>query len=145
MSGTTLGGGVGWIRRKHGRSTDALRSVGIVTADGELRKASPSHDADLFWAVRGGGGNFGIVTSFEFDLYEVGPFVGGLGVFSPAEHTEAVLETHHEVMDEAPEELTTILVSGHVPPLPAMPETRHGEDAVAVLGCYAGDPEKGWR
>jgi|AntDeeMetagen285_2_1112576.scaffolds.fasta_scaffold01996_6 hypothetical protein len=143
ISGQTLGGGIGWIRRKHGLSVDALRSVELVTADGELLKASPDHNEDLYWAVRGGGGNFGIVTNFEFDLYEVGPIVGGLGVFYPAEHVDEVLKTHREEIEDAPKELTTVLVNGHVPALPAIPNEIHGKDAIAILGCYAGDPGKG--
>jgi len=143
IPGSTLSGGIGWMRRKHGLSIDALRSVEIVTPDGELRKASPDHNEDLFWAIRGGGGNFGVITNFEFELYEVGPIVGGLGVFYPAEHTTEVMETHREIIEDAPEELTTILLSGHVPNLPPVPDEVAGQDAVAILGCYAGDPEEG--
>ncbi len=139
IPGSTLGGGIGWIRRKHGLGIDALRSATVVTADGQLRKASPDHNEDLFWALRGGGGNVGVVTSFEFDLYEVGPEVYGLGVFYPAEHARAVFERLREVMADAPPELTTLALNGHVPPLPSLPADLHGEPAVAVLGCYAGD------
>ncbi|SFC36297.1 FAD/FMN-containing dehydrogenase [Halobiforma haloterrestris] len=143
IPGSTLGGGIGWIRRKHGLGIDALRSVDVVTADGTLVTATPDRNEDLFWAVRGGGGNFGVVTGFEFDLYEVGPMVQGLGVFYPYDAAEAVLETHRQVMSDAPEELTTILLSGHVPGLPPMPDELAGESAVGILGCYAGDPEEG--
>ena len=143
IPGSTLGGGIGWIRRKHGLGIDALRSVELVTPDGELRKATPDHNEDLFWAVRGGGGNFGVVTSFEFELYEIGPMVQGLGVFYPADAAESVVNTYRQVMDDAPEELTTILINGHVPGLPPMPDDIAGEDAVGILGCYAGDPEEG--
>ncbi|ELY37810.1 FAD-binding oxidoreductase [Natronorubrum tibetense] len=143
IPGSTLGGGIGWIRRKHGLSIEALRSVEIVTPDGELRTASPDENEDLFWAIRGGGGNFGIVTSFEFELYKVGPMVQGLGVFYPAAAADSVVETYRQVMSEAPEELTTMLISGHVPGLPPIPDDIAGEDAVCILGCYAGDPEVG--
>jgi len=143
ISGPTLGGGIGWIRRKHGLAVDALRSVELVTPDGELRTASPDHNEDLYWAIRGGGGNFGVVTNFEFDLYEVGPIVGGLGVFYPADHANAVLETYRDVMADAPEELTTIVFNGHVPALPALPDDIHGEDTIGILGCYVGNPEEG--
>jgi len=143
IPGSTLGGGIGWIRRKYGLGIDALRSVEIVTPDGELRKASPDHNEALFWAVRGGGGNFGVVTNFEFELYEVGPMVQGLGIFYPAAIADDVLETFGEVMADAPEELTTILINGHVPNLPPMPDELAGTDAVGILGCYAGDPEEG--
>jgi len=143
IPGSTLGGGIGWIRRKYGLGVDALRSVEIVTPDGERREASPERNEDLFWAIRGGGGNFGVVTEFEFELYEVGPIVQGLGIFYPYDLAEEVMETHRRVMSDAPEELTTILLSGHVPNLPPMPDELAGTDAVAMLGCYAGDPEAG--
>lgn len=143
ISGPTLGGGIGWFRRKYGLAIDALRSVEIVTADGELRRASSDSNSDLFWAVRGGGGNFGIVVDFEFDLFDVGPMVAGLGVFYPAESSDSVLEVHRNFMHEAPEELTTILLYGHVPPLPSIPDDVSGEEAIAILGCYAGNPEEG--
>ncbi|MDZ5812999.1 FAD-binding oxidoreductase [Halorubrum sp. AD140] len=143
ISGSTLGGGIGWIRRKHGLGIDALRSVEIVTADGAVRTASPKQNEDLFWAVRGGGGNFGVVTNFEFELYEVGPMVQTLGVFYPYEVVDDVMDTFQQVMSGAPEELTTILLSGHVPNLPPMPDELAGTDAVAILGCYAGDIEEG--
>lgn len=143
IPGSTLSGGIGWIRRKYGLGLDALRSVEIVTPDGELRKASPDHNEALFWAVRGGGGNFGVVTNFEFDLYEVGPMVQGLGIFYPADIADDVLETFRGVMADAPEELTTLLVNGHVPNLPPMPDELAGTDAVGILGCYAGDPGDG--
>ena len=143
IPGSTLGGGIGWMRRKNGLGIDALRSVELVTAEGELVKASPNQNEELFWAVRGGGGNFGVVTNFEFDLYEVGPMVQSLGIFYPYDLAEEVMETHRQVVEDAPEELTTILLSGHVPNLPPMPDELAGTDAVAMLGCYAGDPEKG--
>ncbi|WP_264183027.1 FAD-binding oxidoreductase [Haloterrigena turkmenica] len=143
IPGSTLGGGIGWIRRKHGLGIDALRSVDLVTPEGELVYASPERNADLFWAVRGGGGNFSVVTNFEFDLYEVGPIVGGLGVFYPGDEAAAVLAAYDELASDAPEEVTTLALKGHVPDLPPMPDDLVGEDAVAILGCYAGDPEAG--
>jgi FAD/FMN-containing dehydrogenase len=108
-----------------------------------VREVSPDRHEDLFWALRGGGGNFGVVTEYEFECYEVGPIVPALGVYYPADAARDVLETHREVIADAPEELTTILINGHVPPLPPVPEELHGEDAVAILGCYAGDEEPG--
>lgn len=143
IAGSTLGGGIGWIRRKHGLGIDALRRVEVVTADGERLTASPERNPDLFWAVRGGGGNFGVVTELEFDLYEVGPMVRTLGVFYPAEAAAEVMDAHREVVADAPEELTTVLLRGEVPNLPPMPDAIAGTDAVGVLGCYAGDPETG--
>lgn len=143
ISGSTLGGGIGWMRRKHGLAIDALRSVDIVTPDGDLVHASPDQNADLFWAVRGGGGNFGIATSFEFELYEVGPIIAGLGVFYPAEEAEEVLETYHRLVRDTPDEVTTLTLSGHVPHLPPIPSDIAGQDAVAIMGCYVGDVEEG--
>lgn len=143
IPGSTLGGGIGWIRRKHGLSIDGLKSVELVTAEGDLLTASPDTNEELYWAIRGGGGNFGIVTNFEFDLYEVGPIVGGLGVFYRYEDARAVLETHRDFMEGAPEAFTTILLNGHVPALPPVPDDVHGRDAIAILGCYAGDPQAG--
>ncbi|NHN49302.1 FAD-binding oxidoreductase [Halostella sp. JP-L12] len=143
VPGSTLGGGIGWIRRKHGLGIDALRSVEIVTRDGEIRTASPEQNEDLFWAVRGGGGNFGVVTNFEFELYDVGPMVQALGIFYPYEMITEAMESFRQVMSDAPEELTTILLSGHVPNLPPIPDKIAGTDAVGILGCYAGDHEIG--
>jgi FAD/FMN-containing dehydrogenase len=143
MAGTTLGGGIGWIRRKHGLSVDALRRVEMVTADGETRTATPERNEDLFWAVRGGAGNFGVVTEFEFDLCEVGPLVGGLSVFYPREAATAVFEAFREFTADAPPEATVICNYADVPAVPGMPPEHHGEEAVALIGCYAGDPEAG--
>ncbi len=141
MPGTTLGGGVGWIRRKHGLSVDAVRSMEVVTADGDRLTASPEDNEELFWALRGGDGNFGIVTEFEYDLYEVGPIVGALNVFYPAEMAREVLATYREFAADAPEELTTIVNYGEIPAIPMMPEDLHGEPAIGLIGCHVGDPE----
>lgn len=143
IPGSTLGGGIGWIRREHGLAIDALRAVDVVTPDGELRRASPDRNEDLFWALRGGGGNFGIVTSFEFDLYELGPIVAGLGVFYPGDEADTVLDRYRDLTREAPEEVTTLALNSHVPHLPPIPDDLAGTDAIALLGCYAGDVEAG--
>ncbi len=143
MPGSTLGGGIGWMRRSNGLGIDALRSIELVTANGEVVKASPDKNEELFWAIRGGGGNFGVVTNFEFDLYEVGPLVQGLGIFYPADAAEDVLETYKQVTDDAPEEFTSILLHSHVPGLPPMPDELIGEEAVCILGCWDGSPEDG--
>lgn len=143
IPGSTLGGGIGWIRRRHGLGIDALRAVDIVTPDGELRRASPERNPDLFWALRGGGGNFGIVTSFEFELYEVGPIVPALGTFYPGDEAEAVLDAYRDLTQDASSELTTIALDGHVPNLPPIPDDVAGQEAVAIIGCYAGDPDVG--
>ena len=143
VASSTLGGAIGWLRRKHGLGADALRSVEIVTADGERRTASPERNQDLFWALRGGGGNFGVVTAFEFDLYEIGPEVMMLGTFYPADRAEDVLKSHREFVADGPDELMTLVLYGHVPPLPPIPEAAHGTPAVGILGCYAGSVEEG--
>jgi FAD/FMN-containing dehydrogenase len=143
VAGTTLGGGIGWIRRKHGLAVDALRSVELVTADGDLLTASPETNADLYWAVRGGGGNFGVVTDFEFDLFEVGPTVGGLSVFYPRSAADEVFAAVREFTDSAPPAATIICNYAEVPAVPGMPPAHHGDDAIALVGCYAGDPEAG--
>lgn len=143
LPGSTLSGAIGWIRRKHGLGIDKLRSVDIVTPEGELVHANEDQNEDLFWAVRGGGGNFGVVTNFEFELVEVGPVVGGLGVFYPGEEAEEILEKYHELTQEAPDELSTMCLVADVPNLPPMPDNLVGQDAVAIMGCYAGDVEEG--
>jgi FAD/FMN-containing dehydrogenase len=143
IAGSTLGGAIGWIRRKHGLGIDALRSVEVVTPGGELVTASADHNEDLFWAVRGGGGNFGVVTNFEFELYEVGPIVAGLGVFYPGDEASEVLAQYRRAAAAAPNEVTTLALKSHVPDLPPMPDELVGEDTVAIMGCYAGDPEEG--
>jgi FAD/FMN-containing dehydrogenase len=143
VAGTTLGGGIGWIRRKHGLAVDALRRLELVTADGEVVMASPETNADLYWAVRGGGGNFGVVTDFEFDLAAVGPTVGGLSVFYPRSAADEVFAAFREFTASAPSEATVICNYADVPAVPGMPPEHHGEEAVVLIGCYAGDPETG--
>lgn len=143
IGGTTLGGGIGWLRGKHGLSVDALRRVELVTAEGEVLTASPESNADLYWAVRGGGGNFGVVTDFEFELYDVGPMVGGLSVFHPRAAADEVFAALREFTESAPPEATVICNYSEVPAVPGMPPELHGEDALALIGCYAGDPETG--
>jgi FAD/FMN-containing dehydrogenase len=145
VAGTTLNGGIGWIRRKHGLAVDALRRLEVVTADGELVTASPEENAELFWGLRGGGGNFGVVTEFEFDLYEVGPIVGGLSAFYPREAADEVFEAFRAFTDDAPPAATAICNYGEIPAVPGMPPELHGEEALALIGCYAGDPEEGMR
>lgn len=143
LSGTTLGGGIGWIRRKHGLAVDALRRVELVTADGQVRTASADTNPDLFWALRGGGGNFGVVTDLEFDLYEIGPTVGGLSVFYPRSAADEVFAAFRDFVSTAPTEATAICNYTEVPAVPGMPPALHGEEAIALIGCYAGDPESG--
>ncbi len=138
IAGLTLGGGIGWLMRKHGLSCDNLLSVDVVTADGELVHASESENPDLFWGVRGGGGNFGIVTSFEFALHPVGPEVLAGPVVYPAEQAETVMRAYRDFIPTAPDELGTIVNLRHAPAAPWLPEDVHGKPAVIIAVCYAG-------
>jgi FAD/FMN-containing dehydrogenase len=143
IAGLTLGGGIGWLMRKHGATVDNLVSVDLVTADGEVLTASEDENPDLFWGVRGGGGNFGIVTSFEFRLHPVGPIVLAGLLFHPLEEAPEVLRFYRELAAAAPDELTTIVELELAPPLPLLPEDVHGKPVVMVGACYAGRPEDG--
>ena len=143
IAGLTLGGGLGWLMRKHGATVDNLLSVDLVTAEGELLTASGAENPDLFWGVRGGGGNFGVVTSFEYRLHPVGPTVLGGPVFHPLDDARNVLAFYREFIATAPDELTTIFELSVAPPLPFLPEDVHGKPVVMVGACYAGAPEDG--
>ncbi len=143
IAGFTLGGGIGWLVRKHGLALDSLVSADIVTADGELLMTSNSENPDLFWGVRGGGGNFGVVTSFEYQLHEVGTIVlGGMLVYR-AEDAPALLRFHREFVKDVPNELTTLAVFLTAPPAPFLPGEIHGKKVVAIAVCYAGAIEEG--
>jgi FAD/FMN-containing dehydrogenase len=143
IAGLTLGGGFGWLTRQHGLTIDQLLSAEVVTADGQKRVASEKENADLFWALRGGGGNFGVVTKFEFALHPVGPEVlAGLLVF-PLQEGKQVLSRYREFMKSAPEELNVWIVTRKAPPLPFLPETVHGKEVVVFAVFYAGDLAKG--
>ncbi|AEH38097.1 FAD-binding oxidoreductase [Halopiger xanaduensis] len=141
VAGLTLNGGYGHLSREYGLSLDNLRSVDVVTADGQVRTASADRHTDLFWGVRGSGGALGVVTSFEFDCYEVGPEVSVLFPWFHADDTEAVFERYLEWTADAPREAGVLAFTAHVPPLEEFPEERRGEPAVAMLGAYRGDPE----
>jgi FAD binding domain/Berberine and berberine like len=143
LAGLTLGGGIGWIMRKHGLTIDQLLSVDLVTAEGELVRASAEENEDLFWGVRGGGGNFGVVTEFEFRLNPLGPTVLAGPIFWPMEDSPEVLRYYREWISEAPDELMTIVVHRKAPPLPAVPKELHGKLVVSVICCYAGPVEEG--
>jgi FAD/FMN-containing dehydrogenase len=143
VSGLTLGGGIGWLMRKYGLTVDQLLRVDLVTADGEFVKASETENPDLFWGVRGGGGNFGVVTEFEFRLHPVGPVVLAGPVFWPMDEAPNVLRFYREWIREAPDELMTIVVHRKAPPLPFVPAELHGKPVVIVVCCYAGDIEEG--
>ena len=143
IAGLTLGGGIGWLMRKHGATVDNLLSADVVTAQGEIVTASEEENADLFWAIRGGGGNFGVVTSFEYRLHPVGPIVLAGMVFYALEDAPEVLRFYRELVAEAPDELTTIFELSVAPPAPFLPEEVHGKPIVWVGACYAGSPDEG--
>jgi len=143
VAGLTLGGGIGWLMRKYGLTIDQLLAVDMVTADGEFVKASEGENADLFWGVRGGGGNLGIVTEFEFRLNALGPIVLAGPIFWPMEESPNVLRFYRDWISDVPDELTTIVVHRRAPPLPIIPPELHGVPVVAVTCCYAGPVEDG--
>jgi len=145
VAGLTLGGGIGWIMRKYGLTIDQLRSVDVVTADGEFVKASEDSNADLFWGVRGGGGNFGIVTEFEFNLNPLGPTVLAGPIFWPMKDAPEVLRFYRDWIADAPDDLMTLVVCRLAPNLPVVPPDLVGKPVVAVAVCYAGDIEDGER
>jgi hypothetical protein len=145
LAGLTLGGGIGWLMRKYGLTIDQLLSVDLITADGEFVKASADENSDLFWGVRGAGGNFGIVTEFEFRLNHVGPEVLAGPIAWPMEQSPEVLRFYREWITDVPDELTTIVVHRKLPPLPVIPQELHGEPVVMVVCCYAGALEDGER
>ena len=143
VAGLTLGGGFGWLSRKYGLTIDNLLSVDVVTADGALRHASERENVDLFWAVRGGGGNFGVVTSFEYRLHPVGPEILMGLIVHPFSNAKALLEGYREVAGKAPHEMTTWVVLRKAPPLPFLAPEHHGKEVVVFALCYVGDPETG--
>jgi len=143
VAGLTLGGGIGWIMRKHGLSIDRLLRADVVTADGQFLQASADENADLFWGLRGGGGNFGIVTEFEFELVPVGPTVVAGPIFWPMDDAPDVLRFYRDWVADAPDELMTILIHRKAPPLPFVPEELHGVPVVMVIPCWAGNVEEG--
>ncbi len=140
LGGITLGGGIGWLARKHGLTIDSLLAVEIVTASGDVLTASASENDDLFWALRGGGGNFGVVTRFCYRLHPVGEVLGG-ALFLPP--TREVLRSLVPIASSAPEELTTIGFIMPIPPMPFVPEEHHGKLSLVLMFVYAGDPAEG--
>jgi FAD/FMN-containing dehydrogenase len=145
LAGLTLGGGIGWIMRKHGLTIDQLVSVDLVTASGDFVTASETENADLFWGVRGGGGNFGIVTEFEFRLVPLGPEVMAGPVFWAMEDAPRVLRFYRDWIADCPDELMTIVVQRKAPALPVVPPELVGKRVVAVAACYSGPVEEGGR
>ncbi|MGE5215868.1 MAG: FAD-binding oxidoreductase [Chloroflexota bacterium] len=138
IAGLTLGGGFGWLTRKYGMTIDNLVSVDMVTADGKKLRASETDNADLFWAIRGGGGNFGVVTQFEFQLFPMGPeIVAGLIVF-PFSQAKQILTQYRQFANSAPEEINVWVVLRKAPPLPFLPENVHGKEVVVLPIFYCG-------
>lgn len=144
IAGFTLGGGFGYLARKHGLTCDNLLSADLVTADGNFLTASATEHQDLFWSLRGGGGNFGIVTSFEFRLYPLGPVLGGM-VLHPLERAAEVLRFYRDYIATAPDELFTIAAFLTAPSAPQLPKHIHGTKVMAIIICYSGPPEEGER
>ncbi|MGN6549009.1 MAG: FAD-binding oxidoreductase, partial [Pararhizobium sp.] len=143
ISGLTLGGGFGWLTRRYGMTVDNLTGADVVTADGEFVHASASENPDLFWALRGGGGNFGIVTAFDFRLHPVGPEVFSGLIVHPFDQARDLLKAYRRVVAEAPDELTVWTVMRKAPPLPFIPEMWHGREVLVFAACYAGSNEEG--
>jgi FAD/FMN-containing dehydrogenase len=145
VAGLTLGGGFGWLTRRYGLTVDNLRGATVVTADGAVHDVSATAEPDLFWALRGGGGNFGVVTSFEFELHPVGPEVyAGLVVY-PFAQAQKVLRAWRDFTASAPDELSVWTVMRKAPPLPFLPASAHGTDVVIFALVYSGNVEAGER
>jgi FAD/FMN-containing dehydrogenase len=143
VAGLTLGGGYGWVRRKHGLSCDNVVEAQVVCADGQLRIASADVNPDLFWAIRGGGGNFGIVTSFTFALHPLGPIVAFAGTLYPVEEVADVLRGWRDYVTKAPDEVTSVCVTITFPADPELPETVHDRPVAIIAAVYVGDADEG--
>ena len=143
IAGLTLGGGQGWLRRTYGMACDSLVSADVVTADGEFVIASETDNADLFWALRGGGGNFGVVTSFEYRLHPVGPMLAFAGPVYPLENAVTVIGEMGRFAADAPDEVNVSATLWTIPAVPAFPEELHGRSVVILGAVYVGAPDKG--
>lgn len=144
IAGLTLGGGIGYLSRGLGLSLDSLMSADVVTAEGRMLVASETENADLFWAIRGGGGNFGICTSLEYKLHPVGTVYWGPMLYE-IEETENILKFYREYIKDAPEQMGAFPGFQIAPPLPFIPEDRHGDMFAAIVACWSGDPAEGER
>jgi FAD/FMN-containing dehydrogenase len=140
VAGLTLGGGFGWLMRRFGLTVDSLVSAEVVTADGDVLRASDASEPELFWGLRGGGGNFGVVTEFEFEAHRLGPEVAVAFVLYPLEQAAEVIFGVDRATAEAPEEVTSFVTFMTVPPAPDFPPELHGQKVVALIAVYAGDP-----
>jgi len=145
IAGLTLGGGFGWTTRKYGLTIDNLLSADVVTTDGDFVRASVDENPDLFWAIRGGGGNFGIVTAFDFQLHEIGTEVLSGLIVHPFDQARELFEAYRDFVADSPDELTTWVVLRKAPPLPFLPEEWHGKEVFVFALCYVGDLAEGER
>ncbi len=145
VAGLTLGGGEGWVRRKYGLTIDSLLSARVVCADGSVHTASATSEPDLFWALRGGGGNFGIVTSFEFRTHPHGPIVAFAGVFYPVVDAARILPRWRDYCASAPDEITSVALAITMPAAPTLPPPIHNQACLVVGGVYVGAPEDGMK
>ncbi len=143
IAGLTLGGGFGYLTRRWGWTSDTVVGMDVVTADGRLVRASLDENADLFWGLCGGGGNFGVVTGIDYALYPIGPDVVGGVVAWPASEAGTVLELYRTLAEQAPPELTLVALMRPAPPAPWLPKEIHGKPIVAILACHSGTPEEG--
>lgn len=144
-AGLTLGGGFGYLTRRFGWASDNLLSAEVVTADGRVVRASEQENPDLFWGLRGGGGNLGVVTSFEYRLHEVGPRVVGGMILHPMEDAERLMRFFREYTAKAPRELTSVVFYRLAPPAPFVPKEWHGKPVVSIILCHSGSPEQAHR
>jgi FAD/FMN-containing dehydrogenase len=145
IGGFTLGGGYGWLSPRYGLACDNLVSAEVVTAEGRLLTASESENEDLLWGLRGGGGNFGVVTSYEFRLHQVGPTIVGGMLLHPLEQAGEVLRDYRDYVDEGPDELATAFGFFPAPPEPFIPEQLHGQTVLGIIACHCGDVDEGER
>ena len=142
VAGLTLGGGFGYLSRRFGWTVDDLQAVRIVTADGKVLQASRSENEDLFWALRGGGGNFGVVTEFVFKLHDVGPKITAGIIAWPGSEAEGVLDVFRQVAESSSRELTSVVLRRNAPPAPWLPPEAHGTPIIAIVVCHSGDLEQ---
>jgi FAD/FMN-containing dehydrogenase len=145
IAGLTLGGGFGYLTSRFGWTCDTVTSIDLVSADGQIVRASETENPDLLWALRGGGGNFGVVTSFEYELFPVGPEIFGGAIAWPLERSDAVLPAYGALLAAAPPELTCVIALRLAPPAPWLSPEIHGKPIIAVFVCYSGDPAEGAR
>jgi FAD/FMN-containing dehydrogenase len=143
LGGFVLGGGVGHLVRKYGLTCDNLLSAELVTADGSIVHTSESQHSELFWALRGGGGNFGVATRFELGLHRVGAIVLGGVIFYPGEQTAQVMTGWRDLLPGVPDELTTKIALAAAPPAPFIPQEWRGKKVASVIACWAGTQPRG--